>query len=42
MIVIYSSIAIVLAVPIYPLLYLKCVGNAMYILAKNKRVEYKG
>jgi len=42
MVAIYCCIAIVLAVPLYPLLYLKCVGNAGYILAKNKRVDYKG
>ena len=40
MIIIFCAIALVLAVPIFPLLYLKCIGNAIYISAKNKRVDY--
>mmetsp|Transcript_11821 Transcript_11821/g.18205 ORF Transcript_11821/g.18205 Transcript_11821/m.18205 type:complete len:272 (+) Transcript_11821:948-1763(+) len=41
MIVSFCLIAIVIAIPIYPLLYLKCVGNAFYILTHNKRAENK-
>mmetsp|Transcript_12110 Transcript_12110/g.18726 ORF Transcript_12110/g.18726 Transcript_12110/m.18726 type:complete len:117 (+) Transcript_12110:3401-3751(+) len=41
MIVIFCLIAIAIAVPILPLLYLKCLGNAIYILFQNRREAYK-
>ena len=41
MVLIFSGLALILAVPILPILYLKCIGNALYIVMKNKRVDYK-
>lgn len=42
MILFYCGIAVVLSVPILPLLYMKSIFNAIYILMNNKRQEYKG
>lgn len=42
MIMMYCVIAIFLAIPFLPMLYLKCVANAIYISFTNKREEYKG
>jgi len=37
MIILYCGIAIVLSVPIIPLMYFKCVSNSFYIALNNKR-----
>jgi len=42
MILMYCSIAVVIAVPLLPLLYVKSIMNAIYILLNNKREAYKG
>jgi len=42
MIMFYCSIAVVISIPILPLLYMKSVFNAIYILMNNKRQDYKG
>lgn len=42
MIMMYCFIAIFLAVPFLPILYMKCVANAIFISATNKREDYKG
>ena len=42
MILMYCLIAVVVAVPLLPLLYVKSIMNAIYILLNNKREAYKG
>ena len=42
MVLMYCSIAIVISIPVLPLLYMKCIFNAIYISMNNKREEYKG
>lgn len=42
MILLYCVIAVVISIPILPLLYLKCIFNAIYIVLNNKRQDYKG
>lgn len=42
MILAYCFIATIISVPLVPLLYLKCVFNAIYISLENKRQAYTG
>lgn len=42
MILMYCILAIVISIPIVPILYAKSVINAGYIMVNNKRQEYKG
>lgn len=42
MILMYCFLAVAVSVPIYPLMYVKCVINSIYIAVNNKRQEYKG
>lgn len=42
MIIMYCVIAIFLSIPFVPLLYFKCIANAIYISMTNKREDYKG
>ena len=42
MILLYCLIAIVLSIPLLPLLYVKCIINAVYISLNNKREAFKG
>jgi len=41
MIVMYCAIAVVMAVPLLPLLCLKSIANAVYIMFENKRQDYQ-
>jgi len=42
MILMYCLIAVFLAVPFLPLLYMKCLANAIYICFNNKREDFRG
>mmetsp|Transcript_8089 Transcript_8089/g.13583 ORF Transcript_8089/g.13583 Transcript_8089/m.13583 type:complete len:171 (+) Transcript_8089:640-1152(+) len=42
MIVMYCVIALLIALPLTPLLYFKCIANAVYIAMKNKREAFTG
>ena len=42
MIVMFCIIAIILSIPLLPLLYIKCILNAIFISFNNKRETYKG
>lgn len=42
MILMYCFLAIFLAIPFLPTLYLKCIANAVFISFNNKREQYKG
>jgi len=42
LIVFYCLIAIILSLPILPLLYFKVIFNSIYIAMNNKREAYKG
>lgn len=42
LVIFYCIIAVVISVPIFPLLYFKCILNSFYIVLNNKREDYKG
>lgn len=42
MVIIYCMLAIIIAIPVLPLLYLKIIVNNIYICFTNKREKYKG
>jgi len=42
MMFVYSLMAMVIALPVLPLLYIKAIINAIYIFLNNKRQDYKG
>lgn len=42
LIIMYCFLAVIISIPICPLLYFKSIFNAIYISMNNKREEYKG
>lgn len=42
MILLYCILAVLISIPLIPILYAKCVCNALYIAINNKRVDYQG
>lgn len=42
MILLYCFMAIIIAVPLLPILYIKAIMNAIFISINNKRVAYRG
>lgn len=42
MMLMYAFLACIIFVPILPMLYVKSVANAIYIMLHNKREKYKG
>ena len=42
MLLFYCGFAVVISIPVLPLLYMKCILNAVFILINNKRQDYKG
>ena len=42
MVSLYCALAAAISVPLVPLLYIKIIANAIYILVNNKREEFKG
>ena len=42
MMLLYVSIAMLSTIPFFPIMYLKCMFNAIYIMFNNKREQYRG